>query len=121
MLEEDQSRFVHNGQVEVLGRTRAFSIQSWRKEQQSVEDEITDTIASNVFLGRTVRLEVQLRNARPVTVALPENWAVASNLNPGRFIALANGSFPFLPSVDVAGDAQDNPIQEVSQPSGAEH
>lgn len=122
MLGEDRSRFVPNGQIEVLGRRRAFSIQSLGKEQQSEDDKITGTIASNVFLGRTVRVEVQLRNARPViTVALPENRGVANNLNPGRSIALSNGSFPVLPSVDLAGNAHENPNQEVSQPGGTKH
>lgn len=121
MLEEDRSRLGHNGQDEVLSRPRAFSIQSWGKEQQLEEDEITGAIVSNVFLGRTVRVEVQLRNGRPVPVALPKNRAVANNLNAGRSIALSNGSFPVLPSVEVAGNSHDNPNQEVSQPSGAEH
>jgi len=121
MLEDDRSRLVHNGQIEVLGRPRTFSIQPWRKEEQLEEDEPTGTIASNAFLGRTVRLEVQLSNGRPVTVALHKNQAVANNLNPGRSIAISNGSFPVLPSVEVAGNAHDNPNQEVSQAGRAEH
>ena len=121
MLEEDRSRFVHNGQVEVLGRPRAFSMQSWGKEQQLEEDDITSATASNAFLGRTVRLEVQLRNGRPVTVALPKTQPVANNLNPGRSIALSNGSFPVLPSVEVAGHTDNNLNQKDSQAGGAEH
>jgi len=43
-------------------------------------------------IGRTVRLEVQLRNGKLITVALPKHDALAKNLSPGKLVTLAIGS-----------------------------
>lgn len=58
---------------------------------------IPGTIVGLAFLGRTVRLEVRLKNDRVVTVALPKNESLAKNLSPGRSVTLAMDSCQVFP------------------------
>ena len=56
------------------------------------------TIIRHAFLGRTVRLEIQLWNGKQVSLALPNHQTPAGALHPGRPVVLANGSFQASPS-----------------------
>ena len=56
------------------------------------------TIVSYVFLGRTVRLEAQLKSGKLVTVALPKSEALSRDLNPGKSVILTIGSCQVFPA-----------------------
>ena len=49
------------------------------------------TIVDYAFLGRTVRLEVELESGKVVAMALPEQERLADGLKPGTAITLVRG------------------------------
>ncbi len=83
--------------VKALG-CEGISICPWDNGRPIEKGKILATIVSYVFLGRTVRLEVQLSNGKLVTVALPKHEALANDLTPGRSVVLAIGSFQVFSS-----------------------
>ena len=91
-------RLIKNTAFEVLVRPEDISINPWDNGRPLEEGKILGTIVSYVFLGRTVRLEVQLTNGKLITVALPKHEALANDLSPGRSVVLAIGSFQVFPS-----------------------
>ena len=91
------SRLIKNTGLEILVRPEDISIYPWDNGRPLEEGKILGTIVSYVFLGRTVRLEVQLRNGKLITVALPKHEALANDLTPGRSVILSIGSFQVFP------------------------
>ena len=96
--EDRLSRLFRNTAFEIMVRPEDIAIFPWDNGQPLEEGKILGTIVSYVFLGRTVRLEVQLKNGRLVTVALPKHEALANNLIIGRSVVIAIGSFQVFPS-----------------------
>ena len=89
---------VKNTAFEILVRPEDISIYPWDNGQPLENGKILGTIVSYIFLGRTVRLEVQLRNGKLITVALPKHEARDNDLTPGRSVVLKIGSFRVFPS-----------------------
>ena len=86
----------HSSQESKLGllvRPEDFSKLAWYDRDPEDKGSVPGTIISHAFLGRSVRLEVQLRDGKLVSLALPNHQARAGALNPGRPVVLANGSF----------------------------
>ena len=92
------SRLIKNTALEILVRPEDISIYPWADGQPLDDGKISGTVVRYVFLGRTVRLEVQLRNGKLITVALPKQEALANDLNPGRSVLLTIGSFQVFPT-----------------------
>ena len=92
------SRVIGNPEFEILVRPEDISIYPWDNGQPLDRGKIAGTIVSYVFLGRTVRLEVQLKNGKLITVALPKNEALTNDLNPGKSVVLTIGPFQIFPS-----------------------
>ena len=88
-LEEDFDGLPKEAQFEVMVRPEDISIRPWDNGRMLEEGRVLGTIVGSAFLGRTVRLEVQMKNERLVTVALPKHEALANNLSPGRTVALS--------------------------------
>ena len=80
-------RLIKGTQVEIMVRPEDISIYR-RNGGLMVNGEIPGTVARYTFLGRTVRLEVQLNNGRLVTVAVPKREALANSLELGTPVAL---------------------------------
>ena len=80
-----------------------FSKLGWNDHILEEQGRVPGTIIGRAFLGRTVRLEVQLGNGKRVNLALPNHQTAAGTLHPGRPVVLANGSF--LSSPPSAGIA----------------
>jgi len=66
-LNGNYSRLMKGTTLEVIARPEEISIDPWDGEQPVEEGKIAGTVTSYAFLGRTVRLEVQLRNGEPET------------------------------------------------------
>ena len=64
---------------------------------QPENGQIPGTVAGYAFLGRTVRLEVQLRNGNLVTVAVRKHDALANSLEPGTQVGLTMGTCQIFP------------------------
>ena len=92
------SRLIKNTALELLVRPEDISICPWDDGEPLDDGKISGTVVRYVFLGRTVRLEVQLRNWKMITVALPKQEALANDLNPGRSVHLTIGSFQVFPA-----------------------
>ena len=58
---------------------------------------VPGTVVSYTFLGRTVRLQVRLKDDRLITVAVPEHQASSNRLDPGRSVALSTESSQVFP------------------------
>ena len=96
-LEGSFTRIIKNREVEILVRPEDISVYPWDNGRPLEEGKIPGTVVSYVFLGRTVRLEVQLKNGKLITVALPKQEAITHDLSPGRSVVLAIGSFQVFP------------------------
>ena len=91
-LDGNYGRLMRGTYVEVIARPEDVSIDRCDEGQDLAQGRMVGTITSYAFLGRTVRLEVQLRNGNLVTVAVPKREALAKRLNPGKLVTLAVGS-----------------------------
>lgn len=96
-LEEDCSTLIKGNHLNIMVRPEDISISPWDNGRPLEEGTIVGTIVGDAFLGRTVRLEVQLRNGTLITVALPKHEAIAKHLDPGRSVALALSSCHIFP------------------------
>ena len=97
-LNGNLSKIVKNAEVEILVRPEDISVYPWDNGKPLDGGKILGAIVSYVFLGRTVRLEVQLRNGKLITVALPKHEALSNDLNPGRSVVISIGSFQVFPA-----------------------
>ena len=96
-------RVVKETDFEVLVRPEDISVHQVNGGSERDGGRLVGTIVNYVFLGRTIRLEVRLKNGRVVTVALPKHQAIGGELEPGRNVALAMGAFQVFPSSEGAG------------------
>jgi sulfate transport system ATP-binding protein len=96
-LGEDCGRLMRGTHLNIMVRPEDISIYPWDNGPPLEESKILGTIVGDAFLGRTVRLDVQLRNGELITVALPKHEAFARGLEPGRSVTLALGSCRIFP------------------------
>lgn len=93
-LSESYGRLV-DMRLEMIDHPEDISMFSWEGEQPLEEGPAP--IVDCAFLGCAVRLEVQPRNGRQVTVDLPKHTALANDLKPGKSITLAMDSLQVFP------------------------
>ena len=86
-LEGSLGRLANGTKVEIMVRPEDISIYP-RNGGPLANGQIPGTVASQTFLGRTVRLEVQLNNGRLVTVAVPKREAFTNGLEPGTPVTM---------------------------------
>ncbi len=79
------------------GRRKDISVHPWDNGRPLEEGEIVGTIVGDAFLGHTVRLEVQLRDGKLNTGALPTHEAITTNLEPGSPVTFPSGSCQAFP------------------------
>ncbi len=96
-MDGNYSRLIKRTPLEFIVRPEDIAIDLWNIEQPLVEGKIAGTIVDYAFLGRTVRLEIQLKNGKLITVALPKLDALARNLSQGKSVTLAMGSCQVFP------------------------
>jgi len=92
-LEPVYGHSTQDTQLGILVRPEDFSKLGWIDHATEQQGRVPGTIVSHAFLGRTVRLEVQLGNGKQVNLALSSQQTPAGALSPGRPVVLANGSF----------------------------
>ena len=92
------SRVTNTTELEIMVRPEDISLYPWNNGLPLEEGKLLGTIVSYVFLGRTVRLEVQLKSGKLVTVALPKSEALSRDLNPGKSVILTIGSCQVFPA-----------------------
>ena len=97
-LEPTYGYSTQDTQLGILVCPEDFSKVAWNDHAPEEQGRVPGSLISHVFLGRTVRLEVQLGNGKQVILALPNHQTPAGALNPGRPVMLANGSFQDPPS-----------------------
>jgi thiamine transport system ATP-binding protein len=90
-------KLIEGTKVEIMVRPEDISIRPGGADSWADNGHIPGTIASHTFLGRTVRLEVRLKDERLVTVAVPKQQAVSNRLDPGRLVALSMESCQVFP------------------------
>ncbi len=96
-LDGSYSRMMKGARLEVIARPEDISVDPSDSEEPLGEGKLAGTIVDHAFLGRTVRLEVQLRNGKLITIALPKRDALAKNLSPGKSVTLAIDSCQVFP------------------------
>ena len=97
-LEPAYGHATQDTQLGILVRSEDFSKLGWNDHTPEEQGRVPGIIISHAFLGRTVRLDVQLGNGKQVNLALPNHQIPAGELNLGRPVVLANGSFQASPS-----------------------
>ena len=97
-LADDADGTQKDMQVNVMVRPEDIAVNPRDTALGPDEGKIVGTIVGFVFLGRTVRLEVQLKNGRIVTVALPKNETLSKNLSRGRSVTLTLDSCRVFPA-----------------------
>ncbi len=98
---EEEFNYLNNEtHFQVMVRSEDISVQPWDNGRPLEESKVLGTIAGHIFLGRTVRLEVKLRNGQLITVALPKHEALANNLYPGRPVVLGMDSCHVFPNTN---------------------
>ena len=95
--EPNFKRLIKDAAFEIMVRPEDIAVYPWNNGHPPESGTILGTVVNYVFLGRTVRLEVQLKNESLVTVALPKQEALANNLSLGRHVAMTIGSFQVFP------------------------
>ena len=95
--EPNFKRLIKDAAFEIMVRPEDIAVYPWNNGHPPASGTILGTVVNYVFLGRTVRLEVQLKNGSLVTVALPKQEALANNLSLGRHVAMTIGSFQVFP------------------------
>ena len=83
--------------LEIMVRPEDITIHSRNGTGELENGQIPSTVASYNFLGRTVRLDVQMGNGSLVTVAVPKHQALAISLEPGTPVALTMDSCQVFP------------------------
>ena len=83
--------------VDILVRPEDIAVHPWDAARVPSKGRIVGTVAGLAFLGRTVRLEIKLKNDRVVTVALPKHETLAKNLSAGASVTLALDSSQVFP------------------------
>ena len=91
-------RMFKNTAFEVLVRPEDISLHPWPNGHPVEEGGILGTIVGYVFLGRTIRLEVQLRKGDVVTIAMPKHQALHHDLAPGKEVSIRFGACQVFPS-----------------------
>jgi sulfate transport system ATP-binding protein len=81
-------RLIEGTPLEVSVTPEDISIYPMNGQRGRQNGKIPGTVSNFTFLGRTVRLEVELRTDRLVTIAVPKHVALASRLEPGTSVAL---------------------------------
>ena len=90
-------RLIEGTRVEVMVRPEDISINPMSDGRRPENGHIPGTVASYTFLGRTVRMEVRLRDDTLVTVAVPKHHAFSNGLEPGTSVALTMESCQVFP------------------------
>ena len=98
-VRDDSIHASGESRFDVMVRPEDIAIQPWDNGVSPEQGSIVGTIVSHAFLGRTVRLEVQLRNQKMITVALPKQETLEKQLRPGRSVILALGDCQVFPSM----------------------
>ena len=92
-LEPAYGHSTQDSQLGMVVRPEDSPKLEWNDHGPNGLGRLPGTIISHAFLGRTVRLEVQLGNGKQVSLALPNRQTPAGALNPGQPVVLTNGSF----------------------------
>lgn len=93
--------------VAIMVRPEDINISPWNGDGRLANGQIPGTVAGYTFLGRTIRLEVQLRNGNLVTVAIPKHRALKDCLDPGTAVALAMHSCQVFPVAGWQGSREE--------------
>ena len=93
-------RLIEGTLVEVMVRPEDIHVHPVNGTPQPENGQIPGTVAGFAFLGRTVRLEVELRNGSLVTVAVRKHDALANGLEPGTEVGLTLGPCQIFPRTD---------------------
>jgi ABC-type Fe3+/spermidine/putrescine transport system ATPase subunit len=88
---QNWGRLMKDTRFEIMARPEDISISPWERKQPLGDGQIPGTIVDYAFLRRTVRLEVEVRTGRVLTIDLPKHDAVVNDLKPGTSVALAVG------------------------------
>ena len=81
-------RVIKGTQLQIMVRPEDFGIHPVNGRRETGNGHIPGRVAGSTFLGRTVRLEVELRGGRSVTVAVPKHEALMSGLSTGMEVTL---------------------------------
>ena len=101
----------------VMVRPEDISVSPWRNGNPPEKDQMLGTIVGQVFLGRTVRLDVRLEGGSVVTVALPKHEAFAGGLTPDKTVALGVESSQVFPSTPDSQNGSSGTAQSASGPT----
>ena len=100
----------------VMVRPEDISVSPWPNGNPPEKDQMLGTIVGQVFLGRTVRLDVRLEGGSVVTVALPKHEAFAGGLTPDKTVALGVESSQVFPSTPDSQNGSSGTVQSASGP-----
>ena len=96
-LGENNGRLVEGSRIETILGQEGISVHPTESPEWIGNGHISGTVVSYTFLGRTVRLQVRLKDDRLITVAVPKHQALSNRLDPGRSVALSLESSRGLP------------------------
>ena len=92
-LEPAYGHSTQHTQSGIFVRPEDFSRLGWNDHALEVQGTVPGTIIDRTFLGRTVRLEVQLGNGRQVNLLLPSHQTPLGALKPGQPVIMADPTF----------------------------
>jgi ABC-type Fe3+/spermidine/putrescine transport system ATPase subunit len=111
-LDRGLSELVETKVFDILLGPEDFSLVARDNRQGPQGGNISGTVVSQSFLGFVVRVELELGNGRPVTLALPKNRLPVNGFSLGSPVSLALGSLPVLPSQAGAASGSNESHQE---------
>lgn len=103
------SRLTDGQQFEIMVRPEDISIRPHDAGELTGANAIPGTIVSAAFLGRTVRLEVDLRGGRRIVVARPKQDTLANGLEPGKAVTVELGPCQIFPVDPVPSQPHSEP------------
>ena len=110
---------IRETQVEVMVRPEDISMRPLNGDGPLGNGQIPGKVASYTFLGRTVRLEVQLRNGSFVTVAVPRQKILTNTFEPGTPVVLTMDSCQVFPANGHVQSRDEGPNIHAWQRGGA--
>ena len=113
-LGKSWSRLVDDTRLDVMVSPEDISVSPHDNGRPLEDGRVPGTVVGYAFLGRMVRLEVQLTRGGMMTVAVPKQAALADDLSPGKSVAISVGPCRLFPVQPYSTNGQRGSLNNVS-------